>query len=78
MLSEDGWVKTGDIFQRDEQDYYYFVDRKRLLIRYLGYFVSIKLNSLLSYFCLPIQYSWPINLNQKVRLSTKTHGFFIF
>ncbi|XP_049866238.1 luciferin 4-monooxygenase-like [Pectinophora gossypiella] len=40
MLTDDGWLKTGDIFYRDENDYYYFVERKRLLIRYLTYWVD--------------------------------------
>ncbi|KAI5644075.1 AMP-binding enzyme domain-containing protein [Phthorimaea operculella] len=40
MLSDDGWVMTGDIFCRDENDFYYYVERKKLLIRYMGFFVS--------------------------------------
>lgn len=41
ILTEDGWFKTGDMFQRDEQDYYYFVERKRLLIKHFGFLVNI-------------------------------------
>ncbi|XP_053617435.1 luciferin 4-monooxygenase-like [Plodia interpunctella] len=33
-FSEDGWFKTGDIFYRDENDYYYFVERLKMLIKY--------------------------------------------
>ncbi|CAG9785143.1 unnamed protein product [Diatraea saccharalis] len=40
MLTEDGWFKTGDMFYRDEDDNYYFVERKRLLIKSSGYWVS--------------------------------------
>ncbi|XP_049865926.1 luciferin 4-monooxygenase-like [Pectinophora gossypiella] len=40
MLTDDGWLKTGDIFYRDENDNYFFVERKRLLIRYLTTWVS--------------------------------------
>lgn len=41
VLTEDGWVKTGDMFYRDEQDYYYYVERKRLLIKHTGLWVSL-------------------------------------
>lgn len=40
-LTNDGWLKTGDIFYRDDLDYYYFVERKRLLIRHFGFMVII-------------------------------------
>ncbi|KAG7299389.1 hypothetical protein JYU34_016336 [Plutella xylostella] len=40
VLTEDGWVKTGDMFYRDEQDYYYYVERKRLLIKHTGLWIS--------------------------------------
>ncbi|KAJ2946917.1 hypothetical protein O0L34_g16258 [Tuta absoluta] len=40
ILNEDGWVMTGDIFCRDENHFYFFVERKKLLIRYMGTFVS--------------------------------------
>ena len=32
-LSEDGWVKTGDLFVKDEKGYYYFVERKKFMIK---------------------------------------------
>lgn len=41
ILTEDGWFKTGDIFQRDEQGYYFFVERQRLLIKHFGFLVII-------------------------------------
>ncbi|KAF9413338.1 hypothetical protein HW555_008419 [Spodoptera exigua] len=40
MLTDDGWFKTGDMFYKDEQDYYYFVERKRLLIKHYGFLLS--------------------------------------
>ncbi|KAJ8732126.1 hypothetical protein PYW08_014856 [Mythimna loreyi] len=40
MLTDDGWFKTGDLFYKDEQDYYYFVERKRLLIKHYGFLIS--------------------------------------
>lgn len=40
MLTEDGWFRTGDIFYRDEENNYYFVERQRLLIKSAGYWVS--------------------------------------
>ncbi|CAH2992125.1 unnamed protein product [Chilo suppressalis] len=40
MLTEDGWFKTGDLFHRDEDNNYYFVERKRLLIKSSGYWIS--------------------------------------
>ncbi|KAJ0179961.1 hypothetical protein K1T71_004552 [Dendrolimus kikuchii] len=39
-LTEDGWFKTGDIFYRDDRDYYYFVERKRLIIKHFGFMIS--------------------------------------
>ncbi|XP_072940648.1 luciferin 4-monooxygenase [Epargyreus clarus] len=39
ILTDDGWVMTGDIFYKDEKDFYYFVERKRLLIKYTGLWV---------------------------------------
>ncbi|XP_075971110.1 luciferin 4-monooxygenase-like [Anticarsia gemmatalis] len=33
LLTDDGWVMTGDIFYRDDQDYYFFVERKKLVIK---------------------------------------------
>lgn len=35
-----GWYHTGDLLKRDEQGHYYFVDRKKDLIRYKGRSVS--------------------------------------
>ncbi|XP_049865920.1 luciferin 4-monooxygenase [Pectinophora gossypiella] len=40
LLTNDGWLKTGDIFYRDENNYYFFVERKRLLIKYTGFWIS--------------------------------------
>ncbi|PZC85346.1 hypothetical protein B5X24_HaOG201842 [Helicoverpa armigera] len=40
ILTDDGWFKTGDMFYRDDQDYYYFVERKRLLIKHYGFLIS--------------------------------------
>ncbi|XP_059062169.1 luciferin 4-monooxygenase-like [Achroia grisella] len=40
MLTEDGWLKTGDIFYKDNDNNYYFVERKRLLIKSAGHFIS--------------------------------------
>ncbi|KAG7303427.1 hypothetical protein JYU34_011942 [Plutella xylostella] len=39
-FSEDGWLKTGDIFQRDEDLNYYFVDRLKMLMKYMNYQIS--------------------------------------
>ncbi|XP_026751116.1 luciferin 4-monooxygenase [Galleria mellonella] len=40
MLTDDGWLKTGDIFYKDNDNNYYFVERKRLLIKSAGHFIS--------------------------------------
>ncbi len=29
----DGWVRTGDLFTRDEDNYYYFIERKKFMIK---------------------------------------------
>ena len=36
----DGWYHTGDLAKRDEEGHYYFVDRKKDVIRYKGRNVS--------------------------------------
>jgi acyl-CoA synthetase (AMP-forming)/AMP-acid ligase II len=36
-LTQDGWLRTGDIGQFDEEGYVYVVDRKKELIKYKGY-----------------------------------------
>ncbi|MFT5033121.1 MAG: crotonobetaine/carnitine-CoA ligase [Bacteroidia bacterium] len=37
---KDGWYHTGDLLKQDAEGYYYFVDRKKDLIRYKGRSVS--------------------------------------
>lgn len=39
-LMEDGWFRTGDLMKRDEDGYYYFVDRKKDYIRRRGENIS--------------------------------------
>jgi 4-coumarate--CoA ligase len=33
-ITGDGWLKTGDIVRRDQEGYYYFVDRKANMINH--------------------------------------------
>ncbi|XP_026729350.1 luciferin 4-monooxygenase-like [Trichoplusia ni] len=40
MITEDGWVRTGDMFYKDKDNFYYFVERKRLLIKHYGFLIS--------------------------------------
>ncbi len=39
-LTQEGWLRTGDIGQFDEEGYVYVVDRKKELIKYKGYQVA--------------------------------------
>ncbi|XP_026328660.1 luciferin 4-monooxygenase-like [Hyposmocoma kahamanoa] len=40
IINDDGWIMTGDIFYKTEDNYYHFVERKRLLIKYCGFWIS--------------------------------------
>ncbi|GLB37767.1 putative AMP-binding enzyme C-terminal domain [Lyophyllum shimeji] len=47
-ITPDGWFKTGDIAVRDNEGYYYIVDRRKELIKYKGFQVPpAELESLL-------------------------------
>jgi long-chain acyl-CoA synthetase len=37
VITEDGWLKTGDIARMDEQGYFYIVDRKKDMILVSGF-----------------------------------------
>ena len=39
-LPGDGWIRTGDIAQCDEEGYVYIVDRKKEMVKYKGYQVA--------------------------------------
>ncbi|CAG9559239.1 unnamed protein product [Danaus chrysippus] len=39
-FSDDGWFKTGDMFKRDENWYFYFVERIKMLLIHKNYQVS--------------------------------------
>ncbi|KAG6438702.1 hypothetical protein O3G_MSEX000158 [Manduca sexta] len=39
-IYEDGWLKSGDIFYRDENWNFFFVDRLKLLLKYKNHQVS--------------------------------------
>ncbi|CAG9559241.1 unnamed protein product [Danaus chrysippus] len=39
-FAEDGWFKTGDMFYRDENWNYYFLERIKLLLKYKSYQIS--------------------------------------
>ncbi|KAG7303426.1 hypothetical protein JYU34_011941 [Plutella xylostella] len=39
-FSEDGWLKTGDIFHRDDDFNYFFLDRMKMLLKYRNYQIS--------------------------------------
>nr|XP_049699331.1 luciferin 4-monooxygenase [Helicoverpa armigera] len=39
VFTEDGWFKTGDIMRRDENGYFFFVERLKMLIKYKAYHI---------------------------------------
>ena len=36
-LTEDGWIRTGDIVSKDQDGYLWVLDRKKELIKYKGF-----------------------------------------
>lgn len=40
LMTEDGWIRTGDIGYLDEEGFVYLVDRKKDVIKYRGYQMS--------------------------------------
>ncbi|GBP35729.1 Luciferin 4-monooxygenase [Eumeta japonica] len=39
-FADDGWFRTGDMFYRDENYYFYFVERIKLLLKYKSHQIS--------------------------------------
>ncbi|XP_048482100.1 4-coumarate--CoA ligase 1 isoform X2 [Plutella xylostella] len=39
VFSKDGYIKTGDLLYRDENNYFYYVERIKMLIKYKNYHV---------------------------------------
>ncbi|KAJ2940160.1 hypothetical protein O0L34_g11725 [Tuta absoluta] len=39
-FSEDGWFKTGDLLYRDNQNYFFFVDRIKQMFKYMNHQIS--------------------------------------
>ncbi|XP_063540934.1 luciferin 4-monooxygenase-like isoform X2 [Cydia strobilella] len=37
VFTQDGYLKTGDLFYKDEHGYYYFVDRLKMILKYKNY-----------------------------------------
>lgn len=40
-ITAEGWFKSGDVATRDDEGYYYIVDRKKELIKYKGYVTHV-------------------------------------